>query len=270
MRVYISVDMEGVAGVATSDQAYRGGHNYPMAQRLLTAETNAAIAGAFDAGATEVLVNDAHGTMDNLLVDQMDERAEVLIGRPKAQCMIQGMEADHDVALFVGYHAPAGESGVFSHTLSNCFTRFLINGVTASETDIGILQAAALGVPVGLVTGDDHIGRLTREAHPTIETVEVKRAVSQFAAASVHPKKSQELIRAGAVAAVRRADQLPKGELPDSLTLTVDLMHPSHVEIGALIPGMRQLDRLRLEFDADSPDQLVAICTLLWETTPDL
>ena len=270
MRVYISVDMEGVAGVATSDQAYRGGHNYPMAQRLLTAETNAAVAGAFDAGATEVLVNDAHGTMDNLLVDQMDERAEVLIGRPKAQCMIQGMEADHDIALFVGYHAPAGESGVFSHTLSNCFTRFLINGVTASETDIGILQAAALGVPVGLVTGDDHIGRLTREAHPTIETVEVKRAVSQFAAASVHPKKSQELIRAGAVAAVRRTDQLPKGELPESLTLTVDLMHPSHVEIGALIPGMRQLDRLRLEFDAESPDQLVAICTLLWEMTPDI
>jgi D-amino peptidase len=100
--------------------------------------------------------------------------------------------------------------------------------------------------------------------------VEVKRAISQFAAASVHPTKSQELIRAGAGAAVQKADRLRLPSVPDKLTLTVDLMHPSHADIGALIPGMRQIDRLRLEFDADSPDQLIAVCTLLWETTPDV
>ncbi|GAB3921456.1 M55 family metallopeptidase [Kribbella albertanoniae] len=269
MRVFISVDMEGIAGIATPDQAYRGGHNYPMAQRLITAETNAAIAGAFDAGATEVLVNDAHGTMDNLLPDLLDERAEVLQGWPKAQCMIQGLTSEHDIALFVGYHAPAGSPGVFSHTLSSlAFTRFLVNGEIASETDLGVLQAAALGVPVGLVTGDDEICRLTREKHRGVEAVQVKRAVGQFAAASVHPTKAQALVRAGAAAAVRRADQLPVPQLPEALTLTVDLKMPAHAEIGALIPGMRQIDRLRLEFDAASPDQLLGVCALLWETAP--
>ncbi|GAA3166939.1 hypothetical protein GCM10020255_053070 [Rhodococcus baikonurensis] len=108
MHVYISVDMEGIAGIATLDQTIRGGGGYHRAQMLMTAETNAAIAGAFDAGATSVLVNDSHGTMDNLLHADLDPRARLIFGTPKMQCMAEGLTSDHDVALFVGYHAPAG------------------------------------------------------------------------------------------------------------------------------------------------------------------
>lgn len=267
MRVFVSVDMEGIAGVSTPDQAYRGGHNYAASQRLMTEEANAAVAGAFDAGATSVVVNDAHGTMDNLLPELLDERAELVNGRPKAQCMIQGLTREHDVALFVGFHAPAGAPGVFSHTLSSlAFTRFRVNGETASETDLGVLQAAALGVPVGLVTGDDQICGLTRAAYPWIRTAQVKQAFGQFSAQSVHPLRAREAIRAEARAAVENADRMPVPEVPDRLELTVDLKTPVHAEIGALIPGMRQIDRLQLSFDAESPQQLLDVCALLWET----
>src|SRR3954471_4436480 len=110
MRVFVSVDMEGVAGVATLDQILRGGAGYPRAQELMTAEANAAIRGAFDGGATEVLVNDSHGTMDNLLHDRLDPRARVLFGAPRASCMVQGISAADNLAVFVGYHAGAGAS----------------------------------------------------------------------------------------------------------------------------------------------------------------
>src|SRR3954463_9028131 len=122
MRVFISVDMEGVAGVATFDQIVRGGTGYARAQELMTAETNAAIRGAFAGGATEVLVNDSHGTMDNLLHNHLDPRARLVFGAPRASCMVQGITPDDAMALFIGYHAAAGSHGTLAHTFSSNFT----------------------------------------------------------------------------------------------------------------------------------------------------
>src|SRR3954451_2061246 len=119
MRVFISVDMEGVAGVATFDQIIRGGSGYPRTQELMTAEANAAIRGAFAGGATEVLVNDSHGTMDNLLHDRLEERARRLFGAPRPSCMVQGISAADSLAVFVAYHAAAGSPGVLAHTFSS-------------------------------------------------------------------------------------------------------------------------------------------------------
>lgn len=157
MRVYVSVDMEGVAGVATADQVIRGGTGYPRAQALMTRETNAAIEGAFAGGAESVTVSDSHGTMDNLLHDALDPRARIVFGRPRAQCMMDGLEPAYDVALFVGYHAAADGPGTLAHTFSSHFAGFTLNGVTVSEAEVNALYAASLGVPVGLVTGDDVI-----------------------------------------------------------------------------------------------------------------
>src|SRR4051812_35007608 len=119
MRVFISVDMEGVAGIATFDQIIRGGTGYPRAQELMTAEADAAIRGAFAAGATEVLVNDSHGTMDNLMLDRLDPRARIVFGAPRPSCMVQGVTSDDGLAIFVGYHAAAGSEGVLAHTFSS-------------------------------------------------------------------------------------------------------------------------------------------------------
>src|SRR3977135_398107 len=122
MRVFISVDMEGGAGIATIDQIVGGGSGYPRAQDLMTAEANAAIRGAFAAGATDVLVNDSHGTMDNFVNADLDPRARVVFGAPRPSCMVQGISRDDDAALFIGYHAAAGADGVLAHTFSSNFT----------------------------------------------------------------------------------------------------------------------------------------------------
>src|SRR3954453_7907501 len=128
MRVFVSVDMEGVAGVATFDQIIRGGSGYGRAQELMTAEANAAVRGAIAGGATEVLVNDSHGTMDNLLHDRLDHRARLVFGAPRPSCMVQGITRDDAMAVFVGYHAAAGSHGTLAHTFSLNFTELRVNG----------------------------------------------------------------------------------------------------------------------------------------------
>ncbi|MDN5547779.1 MAG: M55 family metallopeptidase, partial [Rhodococcus sp. (in: high G+C Gram-positive bacteria)] len=241
MHVYISVDMEGIAGIATLDQTIRGGGGYHRAQMLMTAETNAAIAGAFDAGATSVLVNDSHGTMDNLLHADLDPRARLIFGSPKMQCMAEGMTSDHDVALFVGYHAPAGGPGVLAHTFSSLFADVRLDGKSVSETDVNTLYAATQGVPVGLVTGDDIICGLVDAASPTTETVEVKKAHGWSATNSLPPSLACEQIRAGAERAVRKADTLKPVELRDEWTL--EIVHPTTTgaELAEAVPGSRRI-----------------------------
>jgi D-amino peptidase len=118
-NVFISIDMEGIAGIAHLQQVWRGSDDFPASRLLMTREANAAVAGAFDGGATGVVVNDSHGDMYNLLAEEMDPRAELLIGSPKSWSMMQGFGPDFDVALFIGYHASAGTEGaVLDHTYS--------------------------------------------------------------------------------------------------------------------------------------------------------
>ncbi|WP_158891307.1 M55 family metallopeptidase [Amycolatopsis anabasis] len=257
MRVYVSVDMEGVAGVATADQVTRGGHGYPRAQRLMTAEANAAIAGAFDAGAEDVLVNDSHGTMDNLLPDELDQRARLLLGEPKSEDMAAGIAAEHDVALFLGYHAAAGAPGVLAHTYSTDFFGVRLNSRPVSEAELGALQAAAVGVPVGLVTGDNVLCDLVRTRIPRAFTAEVKTAYGYSAADSLSPAQACDRIRSQSAQAVAKATDLPAAEIPGVLDLEIDLHTTNAAALAARIPGTRRVaDRTVLRSCAD-PTELV-------------
>ncbi|MGO4806833.1 M55 family metallopeptidase [Arthrobacter sp. 2MCAF15] len=241
MKVYISVDMEGIAGIATLDQVVRGGFGYPRAQELMTAETNAAIEGAYDGGATVVVVNDSHGTMDNLIHEQLDPRARLVFGSPKAQCMAEGLTADCDIALFLGYHAPAGAPGVLAHTFSSHFTEVRLGGRPVSEAEVNALYAASLGVPVGLVTGDDIICELVESVMPDAKTVQVKVAHGWSATDSIAPSVARELIRAAAAETVRGAASLPRPELPGELVLEVDMPTPLAAEFALGVPGVERI-----------------------------
>ncbi len=262
MHVYISVDMEGIAGVATVDQVARGGHGYPRSQALMTAETNAAIAGAFDGGATAVTVNDSHGTMDNLLQEQLDERATLILGSPKAQCMAQGMAPEHDVALFVGYHAAAGEAGVLSHTFSSVFSSFRLNGSVVSEAEVNALYAATQGVPVGMVTGDDVICKVAGLCFPGAVTVPVKRAEGWTAASTMHPAQAREAIRRGARDAVTGVSALTPVRVPDRLVLDIGMHSPTAVEVAALVPGAEQTSAFGVRLEVATPAELLGIVTV--------
>lgn len=265
MKVYISVDMEGVAGIATFDQIVRGGSGYPRAQALMTAETNAAIAGAFDGGATEVVVNDSHGTMDNLIHEDLDPRARLVFGSPKAQCMAEGLTADCAVALFVGYHAPAGAPGVLAHTFSSHFTEVRLGGLPVSEAEVNALYAASLGVPVGLVTGDDVICTLVEEVMPHATTVEVKVAHGFTSADSLAPSVAREKIRAAATAVVANAGALPRPALPGELVLEVDMPTPMAAELALGIPGTERTGDRTIRHQLDTVSEVLGLITVNYE-----
>lgn len=259
MDVYISVDMEGIAGIATMDQIVRGGHNYPRSQRLMTDEANAAIAGAFDAGAETVVVNDSHGTMDNFLQDALDERARLVTGSPKAQCMAHGLDQRHDVALFVGYHAPGGCPGVLAHSFSSWFTWLRLNDRLVSEAEVNALLAAEHGVPVGLVTGDDQICALAETVLPGVVTATVKTAEGYSAADTLHPRQAQALIRDAAATAVKNAPGLRPVPIPERLVVSAGFQLPTAAEAAADVPGAERVDEHTVSCEVADLRQLMGL-----------
>ncbi|MEU0939442.1 MULTISPECIES: M55 family metallopeptidase [unclassified Embleya] len=262
MDVYISIDMEGVAGIATLDQIWRGGSGYPRAQHLMTGEANAAIEGAFAAGADRVLINDSHGTMDNLIAEDLDPRARMILGSPKAQCMAQGLGPQHAVALFVGYHAAAGEPGVLAHTFSGNFTTVKLGGRQVTEAEVIALLAAQHGVPIGLVTGDNHVCSVAAEAFPGVVTAQVKSAEGWAAADTMHPSLARDLIREQAALAVKNASSLRALPVPEELVLEVGFQLPLAAEFAALVPGAERLDLLTVRCAAPDPNALMDLVNI--------
>ncbi|MHA7224299.1 M55 family metallopeptidase [Arthrobacter sp. RHLT1-20] len=265
MKVYISVDMEGISGIATLDQLTRGGHGYPRAQELMTAEANAAIEGAFDGGATEVLVNDSHGTMDNLLHERLDPRARVIFGSPTAFCMAEGLTSDFDVAMYIGYHAPAGTIGHFAHTFSSLFSSFKLNDAIASEASVNALFAATRGVPVGLVTGDDVICDIADLTFPGVRTVPVKIAHGYLAVNSLSPSFARTAIRENARATVQGIGGTRLLPVPDRLRLEIGFQNALAAELLESVPGVTRTGHLEIVRDVESADELLGMIATSYE-----
>jgi len=241
MLIYISVDMEGVAGVVHEDQTDpidpRHAGEYNRFRRLMTAEANAAIEGALDAGAERVLVNDSHWLMMNLLAEELHPAAELLSGGPKARSMVEGVEAGFDAAMFVGYHARAGVGqAIIDHTYTSIVHEARLNGRPVVELAINAALAGTYDVPVALVSGDQALAAEARELlGPSVETVVVKHAVGRFAARSVAPSVACRLIREGAAAALRRAHA--PFRLPAPIRLEVDFALTQMADMAELAPG---------------------------------
>ena len=258
MKVYISVDMEGIGGISHSLPTDRAEMGYPAAVGLMVGEANAAIEGAYEGGATEVLVNDSHGQMFNLIPEDLDARAVLLQGQ-KPWSMVAGAGPDQgfDVALFVGYHTRAGHpTGTISHTYSSALTLTTLQGRPVNEAGINALALSAWGVPVGLVAGDDQLALETEEWFPWAERVVVKEAVSRRAAASVHPSVARERVHDGARKAGRRAATRGELHLLDvgrPIVLEAEYRHPLEADYAALIPGSERYGDRGVRVTTDDP-----------------
>ncbi|HJP66466.1 MAG TPA: M55 family metallopeptidase [Actinomycetota bacterium] len=266
MNVFISVDMEGVAGVSHVKQAMRGEDDYPAARKLMIGETNGAIEGAFDGGATKVVVNDSHGDMYNLIPEEMDERAELIIGSPKtAGSMMQGLGDGFDVALFVGYHAgPGVEAAVLDHVYSGRnFYDVRINGASMTETELNALLAGTYGVPLGLVTGDDKICAHVEKTIPGVRTVVVKEAFGRHVAQSIHPRRARAAIREGAREAVAGAGELQPYRIDGPFALELDTRTSLVAELCALAPGVIRTGGRTVRFES-ADFREVFRCLVAW------
>jgi D-amino peptidase len=241
VRVYISVDMEGVAGVAHEDQTdptdARHAGEYNRSCRLMTAEANAAIEGALAAGATRILVNDSHWLMRNLLPEELNPSAELLSGTPKRHSMMEGIELGFDAAICVGYHARAGTpNAVIDHTYTSRVHEARLNGRPVGELALNAALAGTWDVPVVLVSGDQALAAEAREVlGEAVETVVVKHAVGRFAARSLSPAEACRRIRAGAAAALGRPHRPFRLDPP--VQLEVELAATQMADMAELVPG---------------------------------
>jgi D-amino peptidase len=224
MRVFVSTDIEGAAGVVDWEQVRSPGTEYEIGRRLLTDEVNAAIGGAVEAGAEHILVNDAHRTMYNMRPGDLDHGASYLSGRHKPLYMMEGLDTSFDAVFMIAYHGAIGaERAVLSHTYNPAaIWEARLNGVAVGESALNALVALHHGVPVVLITGDDATAEEARPFLPDVEAVVVKRSITRFAAESLHPDRARALIRAGAVRALARAATaaLPAIALPATLEVT--------------------------------------------------
>ncbi len=263
--VFISVDMEGIAGIAHLRQVWRGTEEFQSSRELMTAEANAAVAGAFDGGADAAVVNDSHGDMYNLLPEAMDPRAELLIGSPKTLSMMQGFGPDFGVALFIGYHAMAGtQAAVLDHTYSGrLLYEVRLQGQPVTEAELNAAYAGTFGVPVGLVTGDDKACAQAEKALPGIRTVVVKEGLGRGVARSVHPSVARDMIRAAASEAVRAGPELQPYRLDPPIAIEVDVATTSAADLCALAPGVERTGPRTVRFESDDFRQAFR-CLLAW------
>ncbi|WP_327319024.1 M55 family metallopeptidase [Streptomyces sp. NBC_01235] len=244
MKILISADMEGATGVTWPADVLPGTPQWERCRSMFTSDVNAAVLGFFDGGADEVLVNEAHWTMRNLLLEQLDERVEMLTGRHKSLSMVEGVQhGDVDGIAFVGYHAGAGMEGV----LANSVTGVWLNDVRASEGLLNAHVVAEYGVPVVLVTGDDVACEDALGYAPEALKVAVKDHVSRYAAVCRTPARTAADIRAAAKEAARLADrQEPVRGGPFTVAVEFDAEHLAMA--ATVVPGVARVGERKVAY----------------------
>jgi D-amino peptidase len=263
--VFVSIDMEGIAGITTLRQTYRGTDDYPWARKLMTEEANAAIGGAFDAGADRVVVSDSHGDMGNLLPHELDQRAELVQGTPKLPySMMTGIESGYDCALFLGYHAGAGtQAAILDHTYAGFFTDVRVNGESWNETVLNAALAGTFGVPIALVVGDRACCLQAESALAGVRTVAVKEAFGQRAGRSLSPEWARTVIRSASEESVTGAGSLRPFRPQPPYTFEVDGISTAIADIGMLVPRTERPASRTLRYQTDDLRELYQVL-LVW------
>jgi D-amino peptidase len=249
MRVYLSIDMEGIAGVVHEDQTNpvdpRCAGEYSRFRRIMTHEANAAVEGALAGGATRVLVNDAHWTMRNLLAEELHPGAELVSGGPKTWSMMEAIDAGWDLAGLIGYHAKAGTANaILDHTYTDRILDVRLNGTSVGEIGLNAALAGVFGVPISLVTGDKATGIEARALlGDRVQTIAVKEAMSRHAARHLSPETARALIRDSMREVVEDARRhgvarAKRFALPGPITLEVDFAQTVHADHAAMAPGI--------------------------------
>jgi D-amino peptidase len=254
MKLYISADMEGTAAVASWTQVDpTNTTEYPYYRRLMSREVRAAIDGARSTGDVEVLVNDSHSSMRNVIWDELPDDVRMIYGNRKPFSMSEGADASFDAAFFTGYHAGIGEqNGVLDHTYtSETLYNTRVNGLRCNEAMLNAAVLGASGVPVILITGDRVAIEQTQAALPWITGVVVKDSIGRFATNSVSPAKACELIRAGARTAIARLAEAQPFVFTAPIVLELDFMQTHNADFAELIPGFERIGGRSLRFVHD-------------------
>ena len=254
LKVYISADMEGIAGVASADQLGPTSFEYARAREWMTGEVLAAIQGAREAGATEFVVSDSHGNGESLLIDKFPSDVPIRIVRsfPRPLGMMEGIDSTFGAVIFIGYHASTSSTtGVRAHTMSSALlTRISLNGTSMSEAGINAAIAAQFGVPVVMITGDDAIVYETKQRLGAVQGVAVKQAIGFHSTSTLTPEVAQAQIRQNAKTAVEHRGQMKPYAMTRPVSVEVSFKNYRPVELLGYLPNVQRIDSHTVRFSA--------------------
>jgi D-amino peptidase len=272
LKVYISVDMEGVAGVVTADQLGPAGFEYERFRRFMTNETLAAVQAAKEAGATEIVVSDSHGNGENLLIELFPRDVRIVRSWPRHGGMMAGIDSSFDAAMFVGYHASTtNPHGVRAHTFSSAhLAKVSLNGNAVTEGEFNAAYAGSFGVPVIFASGDDAALGELKSRLGNLETVETKKSLGFHSAETLTPEGSCEKIIAGAKAALSRIrDFKPYGMKPP-ITLEITFKNYTPAEALSYLRAVERVDSHTIRFVAKDMAEASDFVDFIDHYNPDM
>ena len=268
MKVYISADMVGATGVTGWKDVTPGEPSYERFRKLLTRDVNAAIEGAIQGGATQIVVNEAHGSKKNILIEELHADAEMISGPTQFLGMMEGISDEFDCAFFIGYHARAGtQEAVLNHTMSSSqIFNIKLNGTLIGELGINARIAGYFGVPVVLVTGDNKIGSEAKELLGNIETVQVKEAIDKYVAKCLTPTKTSNLIRKTAKKAIENLNQYKVLKTTSPIEGEIEFKTTAKAASAALVPTVERKGSRSISYiceDIISFYRLIKVCLIV-------
>jgi len=272
LKIYISVDMEGVAGVVTADQLGPTGFEYERFRHFMTNETLAAVRAAKESGATEIVVSDSHGNGENLFIEEFPKDVHIIRSWPRHGSMMAGLDQSFDAALFVGYHASTTNvRGVRAHTFSSAhLTRVALNGNAVTEGEFNASYAGALGVPVIFASGDDAAVEELKSRLGRIETAETKRSLSFHSAETLTPEASCEKIAAGVKAALNRLREFKPYTVKTPVTLEISFKNYMPAEMISYLRSVQRVDSHTIRFIGKDMAEVSDFVDVVDGYSPDL
>jgi D-amino peptidase len=253
VRIFISVDMEGIGGITTVRQTTRGTDDYAWARQLMTEEANAAIAGASDAGALTIVVSDSHGDMGNILPHELDPRAELIQGTPKLPwSMMTGIDEGFTGCVFLGYHAGSGTaSAILDHTYTGWFADVRVNGVSWNETHLNAALAGSFGVPLLFVSGDEECCNQATATLPWVKAFATKTAFASRTGRSKSPKTVQDAIRRLVAESIKQADRAQVWTPDGPFELEALLTTTALADMVSIAPGTERTSSRSVHYETD-------------------
>jgi len=253
MKLFISCDMEGISGVTGPDDVDPRKDAYQRFRKIMTGDVNAAVEGALLSGVDDVLVNDSHDGMRNILIEELNPRAQLISGFTKPLCMMEGIDNSFDLAMYVGYHAMAGTAAaVMNHTFyGREVDDVWINDKLVGETAINSGIAGYFGVPVGAVAGDDKVTKEAASLLGNIETAVVKEGIDRYVAKCLPLNASRERIRNAAKKAVERRKEFKPLKYPSPVTFKIRFASTSEAATACLLPMVKSDDPRTVSFTQD-------------------
>jgi len=272
LKVYISADMEGIAGIVSDNSLGPSGFDYPNARELMTGEVLAAIDGARDAGATAIVVSDSHGNGENILIAKLPADVTLVRGWPRPLMMMQGIDSTFDAAVFIGYHASTtNPAGVRAHTISSAtFSSVKLNGIAVPEAGINAAIAGQFGIPIVAVSGDNVAVAEMQALLGAVEGAAVKQAISFHAAASLTPAASQKLIREKVKAGIARRRDFKPYAIKTPVQLDISLKSYRPAELLAYLPIVQRIDSHTIRYTGQTMTEVSKFIEFITNYEPGL